>query len=173
MDILHTFIGSTPYSMDPKTHNRPTHMDTPTGSPPHCMDLKIHNHPTHMDTLTDSRPHSIDSETYNCSHHRSTFIGSLPHNMDQKAHDHLTHMDTSNTLISTYTLHNTGFSLQPNIELLFPLYIPCPSKTCPKSTLMPSKWKELLMNYPDRTFTDNIVGMEIHGSCIEYRGPLH
>src|SRR5438876_112911 len=154
MDTPHTFISSPLHSMDPKTYNCPTHMDTPhtfIGSPPHSMDPKTHNCPAHMDI----------------------FIGSPPHSMDPKAHDRPTHMGTSNALTSTHTPHNTGFPLQPNTEPLFPLYILCPVKTRPKSTLVPSKWKELLTNYPDPTFTDNIVGMATHGARIGYRGPLH
>ena len=161
MDTPHTFISSPLHSMDPKTHNCPTHMDTPhtfIGSPPHSRDPKTHNRPTHMDTPTGSPPHSMDPETHNCLPHMGIFIGSPPHS-------------TSNALTSTHTPHNTGFPLQPNTEPLFPLYTPCPAKTRPKSTLVPSKWNELLTNYPDPTFTDNIVGMATHGARIGYRGP--
>src|SRR5204863_104481 len=109
------------------------------------QNLNIRFCPTHMDTphtFIGSPLHSMDPKTYNRPAHLGIFIGSPPHSMDPKAHDRLTHMGTSNALTSTHTPHNTGFPLQPNTEPLFPLYTPCPVKTRPKSTLVPSKWKE-------------------------------
>jgi len=62
---------------------------------------------------------------------------------------------------------------RPNTRPEFEVFTPCHDNIKPSSTLIPNHWNELLRNYPDKTFVNNIVGMAIYGARLGYIGPVH
>ena len=150
-------------------------IDTPTMGP----GTSLMAHMRHDSTLTPATTGQIQTPSM-----RSTLSNtSTPHVSDKSCIKHTTtgniHAPSFESKFLSSMPHNNDKSklspmfpmYRPNTHPAFTVYTPLPLQDRPKSTLRPMRWLKLLANYPDPSFTQNIVGIATHGARIGYEGP--
>ena len=60
---------------------------------------------------------------------------------------------------------------RPNTHPAFETFTPIANHLRPRSTLEPDRWRHLLSQYPDPSFSEIILGIATHGARLGYQGP--